>query len=135
MPSISSFNRNLIELYRNGRVINLGPTIELVKKTPFVETITRTKTLAHSGITSTIIDTFGRKFHKNTLSCNEGFWVYKINGNNHNVTTATLFNSDGIRMLKKVYDSAGTVVKKLIAYDKNGVNPKEVPATIMKLFI
>ena len=122
MPNVCSFHRSLMELYQNGIVNNTA--IKMVKATPFVEKTASTRTHSHPSITNLIKDTFGRILHKNTVSCNEGFWVCKTNGNNSNVSTITLFNTDGIRMLKEVCDNA--VTRKVIEYDKNGLNPKKV---------
>ena len=133
MPNVSSFHRNLTELYKKGIVS--GSAVKMVKKTPFVEKTTSTLTLQHSGITDFIKDTLGRLLHKNTLTCNEGFRVYKISGNNPNVSTITLFNTDGIRMMKKVCDNTGNITHKVIAYDENGLNPKKVPDMIMNILI
>ena len=133
MPNVSSFSRNIIELYKNG--IANGPAIKMVKKTPFVENTASTLTLSHSGITNLVKDTFGRILHKNTLSCNEGFRVYKICGNHPKVSTITVFNNDGIRMYKKVCDNTGNIIHKIIAYDEKGLNPKEVPDMLMNILI
>lgn len=126
MPNVSTFHRNIMELYQNGIANSFA--VKMVKKTPFVENTATTRTLSHTGINNLITDTFGRSLHKNTLSCNEGFWVHKIDGNNSKVSTETLFSTDGIRILKKVYDN--NVLSKVIMFDKNGLNPKENPTTI-----
>ena len=131
MPSIDNFRKNLMELYQKG-IFN-GSALKIIKKTHFVENTASTLSSSRSSMNNLIKDTFGRVLHKNTTSSIEGLWVYKINGNNPNVSTMTLFSNDGIRMLKKVCDKMGNVIK-VIAYDEKGLNPKEVPAMTMKGF-
>ncbi len=134
MASIHALEKTMLEVCKNGRTRLSGTFLEITKKTHFVENTTNLITKSPLCINEFISDTLGRFLHKNTTFCVDGIRVYKLGVKNSSKSTVTIYNREGIRQLKEIWEKA-TYKRTVVAYDKNGVNPVNVPQMVMNILI
>ena len=132
MPSIRALDKTLSAVCRNGRTRLSGTILEMTKKTRFVENTTNIIAKSPICLNDFTTDNFGRFLHKNITFCEDGIRVYKLGGKNSNKSTVTIFNREGIRQLKEIWEKAA-YKRTVIAYDKNGVNPVNVPNMVLNI--
>ena len=123
MPSINGFTRTLSVINQSGKVTHAGTTLEITAKTPSVKNTASILMRTPFSINNLIKDTVGRLFFRNTILCNDGIRVYKLNGKDSNYSTITILNNEGIRVLREIWGKAGTIKQAIYKYDENGLNP------------